>query len=536
MAKKSNKKNGLSKKQKKILKKTYKKFVKQHQNRQSYVEYPEANCSFNGIPHNLWRILHAVFAEKCKSVEDTVNKLELHDSGVNLIEYISSMTGKLLVINLRARDILNSEFGIKLATDGIHGVTVNASAPNCFNANATMNALKPDIKGCSAQLTALKPLHNILNNLTDFIDFRHPFVGSIESGNETYDIVGYSLNELVNTMIFSIMSLSSDDIQFLNNAIAQDDYCRDCINENLVLTKAVYTANVTPHPIHLPCYDEKPVITEITAEFSFPDDETDFTIQCTDCEFGDCCHESDGCSCCEHADEDSYDLVAPGEVYDDGEDDDCDNDCIRCMHLYACDKKLPEHEESDEVAPDEEDDKLLTKVDDENIVNNLKNGDLVVFGEYDANDNCKVQVGRVLENILNGIQISVAADKHIHYVVANADILKKSIATVLSPETTVITPSTIICMKDIAYYTTFINDDTAEDGTIWKNVICNFINGGHKLLSRYAIMNDILEYASAKTGVPITEACVLNTDVPAEFIDGKISVNIIDIQKTDINE
>lgn len=325
MAKKSNKKNGLSKKQKKILKKKYKKFVKQHQNRQSYVEYPEANYSFDDMPHNPQRILHAVFAEKCKAVEDTVGKLELCDSGVNLIEYISGMTGKILVINLRARDILNSEFGIKLSTDGIHGVTVNVSAPNCFNANETMNALKPDIKGCSAQLTALKPLHNILNNLADFIDFRHPFVGSIESGNETYNIVGYSLNELVNTMIFSIMSLRSDDIQFLNNAIAQDDYCRDCINENFVLTKAAYTANVTPHPFHLSCYDEKPVITEITAEFSFPDDDTDFTIQCTDCEFGDCCHESDECSCCEHADEDSYDLVAPGEVYDDGDDDDFDD-------------------------------------------------------------------------------------------------------------------------------------------------------------------------------------------------------------------
>lgn len=484
MAKKSNKK------QKKILKKEYKKFVKQHQNRQSYVEYPEANYSFDDMPHNLLRILHAAFVEKCKSVGDTVGKLELHDSGINLIEYISSMTGKLLVINLRARDILNSEFGIKLSTDGIHGVSVNVSSPNCFNANETMNALKPDIKGCSAQLTALKPLHNILNNLANFIDFQRPFVGSIESGNETYDIVGYSLNELVNTMIFSIMSLSSDDIQFLNNAIAQDDYCRDCINENLVLPKAVYTANVTPRPIYLSCHDEKPVITEITAEFSFPDDETDFTIQCTDCEFGDCCHESDGCSCCEH-------------------------------------------EESDEVAPNEEDDKLLTKVDDENIVKSLKNGDIVVFGEYDDNDNCKVQVGRVLDKILNGIQISVAADKHIHYVVTNADALKKSIATVLSPETAVITPFAIICMKNIAYYTTFINDDTAKDGTIWKNVICNFINGGHKLLSRYAIMNDILEYASAKTGVPITEACVLNTDVPAEFIDGKISVAVIDIQKTD---
>ena len=177
-------------------------------------------------------------------------------------------------------------------------------------------------------------------------------------------------------------------------------------------------------------------------------------------------------------------------------------------------------------------------------VSRLNKGDIVIFGtdgEYNVPGNI-VRVGRITKIGKQIIEISVPcesefADPTDPIVETTRKSLAESLIRVLNPRTAVITPKSALYFKNPNIFGTLLMlGDKDTSGHAWCNTIQNFINGGYKEESRYAVMNDILEYINEKSHADITEGCVIETDVPAKLVNGCMSINIIDIQKTDINQ
>ena len=176
-------------------------------------------------------------------------------------------------------------------------------------------------------------------------------------------------------------------------------------------------------------------------------------------------------------------------------------------------------------------------------VSRLTKGDIVVFGtdgEYNVPGNI-VRVGRITKIGKQIIEISVPfesefADPTDPIVKTTRKSLAESLIRVLNPRTAVITPKSALYYKDPNIFgSLFMLGDKDTSGHAWCQVIQNFINGGYKMDSKYAVMNDIIEYINSKSYADIHEGCVIETDVPAKIVNGHMSVNIIDIQKTDLN-
>lgn len=180
-----------------------------------------------------------------------------------------------------------------------------------------------------------------------------------------------------------------------------------------------------------------------------------------------------------------------------------------------------------------------------NDVSRLSVGEIVVFGtdgEYNVPGNI-VRVGRITKIRKQIIEISVPYKSEFAdpisldpLVETTRKSLAESIISVLNPRTAVITPKAALYFKNPNIFGSLLmQGDKDTNGRAWCNTIQKFINGGYKDESRYAIMNDILEYINSKTHADISEGCVIEADVPAKLVDGHMSVNIIDIQKTDLN-
>lgn len=98
------------------------------------------------------------------AAESLCDAIGLHETGTNLIEYVFGITGKMLVIEILARDPLNSEFVVRIVTDGTHGVDVDI-----ISAGIRRQRILDELKSCANEyttgLTAIGPIINMLSTI-----------------------------------------------------------------------------------------------------------------------------------------------------------------------------------------------------------------------------------------------------------------------------------------------------------------------------------------------------------------------------------
>lgn len=267
---------------------------------------------------------------KIVPIECIVTDLDLN--GENLIEFLCNVTGKMLVIELYAKDILNSEFRIKIITDGAHGATISVAAPGCFDSESVMDAIKPATSKCDARLTVLSPIITIVNNLIENdIVAAHLPNGKISKNDASVDVESVDISSLVIALIFSLITLSPSDIFKITDPTTAYEIDIPPIEYRAGSTKVSDEVNKRVTPKMLPW------VTEASARFIRAEDIDGFDVEvylskCEGCAFNDdecdfnceCCDHIDTCDMIDHSDADSRDEVAPGIVTADDEDDDED--------------------------------------------------------------------------------------------------------------------------------------------------------------------------------------------------------------------
>ena len=263
-------------------------------------------------------------------IECTVTELNL--DGENLIEFLCRVIDKMLVIELYAKDILNSEFRIKIITDGTHGATISVASPGCFDSKTVMDAIKPATSECDTRLTALGPITTIVNNIIEnnIVAVRSPN-GKISQNDTSVAVDDIDIPALVIALVFSLISLSPSDVIKINDPItvyridippveyrADSTEVSDEVNKDVVPKILPWVTEASAKFLSAEDIDgfDKDVYLSKCEGCAFNDDECDF-----DCE---CCDRFDTCGMIGHSDVDSRDEVAPGIVTADDEDEDDD--------------------------------------------------------------------------------------------------------------------------------------------------------------------------------------------------------------------
>lgn len=265
---------------------------------------------------------------KIAPIECTVTELDL--DGENLIEFLCKVTDKMLVIELYAKDILNSEFKIKIITDGTHGATISVFAPGCFDSKSVLDAIKPATSECDVPLTALGPITTIVNNLIEnnIVAVYAPN-GKISQNDTSVGVESVEISALIIALIFSLVSLSPSDIFKITDPTTAYEIDISPVEYHTNSTKVSDEVNKKVAPKILPW------VTEASARFIRAEDIDGFDkdvylSKCEGCAFNDdecdfnceCCDHIDTCDMIDHSDADSRDEVAPGiETADDEVDD-----------------------------------------------------------------------------------------------------------------------------------------------------------------------------------------------------------------------
>lgn len=434
--------------------------------------------------------------------EISCDNLGLHGTGTNLIESVFEITGKLLVIEIRARDPLSSEFEIRIVTDGTHGVDVDIISTG-IRRQMILDEIKSYANEYTTGLTAIGPIINTLNTIIG----KNIIASVVPNGDLTWS----HKSNLTPTHVEHVKSI-------------------DLVN--LILSMVFDIIRIGPGELSAICECDKADMRYISAIDRISDRKLSFAPNNT-----------------HHMDESNRDIplkhlpwVVSASIHPDLPSE---------INGFDYDTYVNKCEYDDE----------MTK-----LVNNLKMGDIVVFSSsYLINEPGDfVRVGRV-DIVLDSddkskIRLYVPMGQELVPVRLYKSFLTKSIITVLKSDTVTITPDAIFYFKyasyisgdyvasggaygyDVALNTNdmygieFICNDKNDANIAMRRVIKDFVIDGFRRDSRYDVMNNILEYATSKIGVNVTNACIVDDSRITNRINGHATANIIDIQKTDIDE
>lgn len=446
------------------------------------------------------------------AAESLCDAIGLHETGTNLIEYVFGITGKMLVIEILARDPLNSEFEVRIVTDGTHGVDVDI-----ISAGIRRQRILDELKSCANEyttgLTAIGPIVNTLSAIVD----KNIIASVVPNGKLVWSHKSDSI------------PTCDDEVKFITTC---DVDVKSIDLVNLILSMVFDITRIGPDELPVICKRDKADERYISIINQISDRKLSF---------------------------------APNNIHHAGES----NRDIPLKHLPWVVSASVHLDSASEINGFDYDTYVnKCEYDDEmtKLVNNLKMGDIVVFSSSyminEPGDLVRIgRVGRILDSDdKSKISLYVPMGQELAPVRLYKSFLSKSIITVLKSDTVTITPDAIFYFDyasyvagdyvasggaygyDIAlnsydmYGTKFICNDKNDANICMRRVIKDFIIDGFRQASRYTVMNNILEYVSSKIGANVTNACIVDDSHITNRIYGHAIANIIDIQKTDIAE